>query len=251
MINRPPIDWKDLQRQVNEIFQRSGLSSGTDKKITTTRGSVNIDVYAEDSSSQPTTTYLCECKYWKSRVTKTVVHALRTVVQDYGANWGFIISSAGYQSGAYKAAANSPVRLLTWDDFQKLFVHRWIRNYMIPRLRQEADPLVEYTEPINSRIFRKADRLDAKKQQLFKKLREKYASIGYLVLHLIAADFMAKIVNVSDLPLRKNLQNLKNAQTDFPDELLDANYLRDFVDILCKYSQEGIAAFDQVFGERA
>jgi len=81
------------------IFQQSGLNSETDKKITTTCGSVNVDVYAEDLSSQPPTTYICECKCWQSNVPKTVVHALRTVLQDYGANWGFIISSAGFQSG--------------------------------------------------------------------------------------------------------------------------------------------------------
>jgi len=251
MINRPPADWKDLQRQVNEIFQRSGLNSETDKKISTVRGSVNIDVYAEDSTSQPTTIYLCECKYWKSNVPKTVVHALRTVVQDYGANWGFIISSAGFQSGAYEAAANSTVRLLTWDDFQKLFLDRWIRNYMIPRLREEVDPLVEYTEPINSRVFRKADKLTTEKQQLFKQLRQKYMSLGFLALRFIIAEFAGEMVNMPNLPLRRNIRDFRAVQTNLPDDLLDAIYLRDFVDILCRHAQEGIAAFDQVFGERA
>lgn len=251
MINRPPADWKDLQRQVNEIFQRSGLNSETDKKISTVRGSVNIDVYAEDSTSQPTTIYLCECKYWKSNVPKTVVHALRTVVQDYGANWGFIISSAGFQSGAYEAAANSTVRLLTWDDFQKLFLDRWIRNYMIPRLREEVDPLVEYTEPINSRIFRKAGRLARKKQELFEQLRQKYESLGFFAVYFLASEFTGQNVHLLSLPLRENIRNLKAVQTNLPDELLDATYLRDFVDILCRLAKEGIAAFDKVFGERA
>lgn len=251
MINRPPSDWMDLQRQVNEIFQRSGLNSETDKKITTVRGTVNIDVYADDSSSQPTTTYICECKHWKSNVPKTVVHAIRTVVQDYGANWGFIISSSGYQSGAYEAAANSPVRLLTWGEFQKLFVNRWIQNYMIPRLRKEVDPLVEYTEPINSRIFRKARRLDTGKQQIFKQLREKHMYLGFLPLPYLVSGYMEGIVRFPDLPLRKNIQNLKAIETNLPDDLLDATYLRDFVDIFCRHAQEAIAAFDQVFGERA
>jgi restriction system protein len=251
MINPHPSDWEDLQKQVNEIFQRSGLSSETNKEITTARGRVNIDVYAEDLNSQPTTTYLCECKYWKRNVPKTVVHAFRTVVQDYGANWGFIISSTGYQSGACEAAANSPVRLLTWDDFQKLFVDRWIHNYMIPRIREEVDPLVEYTEPINSRIFRKAGKLSTEKQDLFEGLRKKYMSLGFLAVYFLASELMGKHVHFPALPLRRNLQNLKAVQTNLPDELLDATYLRDFVDILCRHSQEGIAAFDHVFGERA
>lgn len=251
MINPPPTDWKDLQRQVNEIFQRSGLDSETDKKITTVRGAVNIDVYAEDSSSQPATIYICECKHWKSNVPKTVVHAIRTVVQDFGANWGFIISSSSYQSGAYKAAENSPVRLLTWDGFQELFVNRWVENYMIPRLWKEVEPLVDYTEPINSRIFRKADKLDTEKQQIFKQLRQKHMLLGFLPVPYLVSKFAKGMVRLPDLPLRKNALDLKEMETNLPDDLLDATCLRDFVDILCKHAQEAIAAFDQVFGERA
>jgi hypothetical protein len=60
---------------------------------------------------------------------------------------------------------------------------------MVPRLTKEADPLVEYTEPINSRIFRKADRLNKEKQHLFEELRQKYMSLGFLVLHFIVPKF--------------------------------------------------------------
>jgi len=217
-----------------------------DKKITTVRGTVNIDVYAEDSSSQPTTTYLCECKYWKSNVPKTVVHGFRTVVQDYGANWGFIISSKGYQSGAYEAAQNTPVLLLTWDGFQKLFVDRWIQNYMLSRFGV-VYPLVEYTEPFNSRILRKEMRLDKEKQQQLKQLREKYGSLGLLLLYLVS-EFRK---NSLDLPLRKNISNLKAIDPNLPDDLLDATCLSDLVDVCCRHAKEGITAFDQVFGERA
>jgi restriction system protein len=251
MINRPPSNWKDLQIQVNEIFQRSGLNSETDKQIKTIRGTVNIDVYAEDSSNQPTTIYLCECKYWKSKVSKTIVHALRTVVQDYGANWGFVISSKGFQSGAYIAAKNSPIQLLTWDKFQKLFIDRWIRNYMIPRLKKELDPLMEYTEPINTRIFRKANMFDDEKELLFRQLRERYWPFAMFILLYLASESMKECIDFLNLPLRKNIQKKKLIKANLPDELLDASYLRDFVDIVCRYGQEGITAFDQLFGERA
>ncbi len=113
-----PADWHDLQVQVNKILNECGLTSEIDKKITTVRGPVKVDVYAEDSFNRPPTTYLCECKHWKSSIPKTVVHAFRTVVTDFGANWGFIISSVGFQSGAQTAASKSNVKLLTWIEFQ-------------------------------------------------------------------------------------------------------------------------------------
>ena len=50
MISPPLSDWKDLQRQVKIILQECGLNSETDKKIRTARGTVNIDVYAEDKA---------------------------------------------------------------------------------------------------------------------------------------------------------------------------------------------------------
>jgi restriction system protein len=81
----------------------------------------------------------------------------RTVVGDFGAHRGFIISSRGFQSGAYEAAANSNVDLVDWQTFQQLFVERWFRAFMAPALLSKGDALHEYTEPINSRIMHKAD----------------------------------------------------------------------------------------------
>ncbi|MDP2952194.1 MAG: hypothetical protein Q8O76_02615, partial [Chloroflexota bacterium] len=66
------------------------MKAEIDKEIETARGAVKIDVYAEDGRQKPSIIYLCECKHWRSGVTKTVVHAFRTVVSDYGVNWGLI-----------------------------------------------------------------------------------------------------------------------------------------------------------------
>ena len=251
-INRSaPKDWRDLQRQVSQILQECGLKCEIGKQIQTVRGTANVDVYAVDLSSQPVTIYLCECKHWQSAVAKTVVHAFRTIVADYGANWGFIISSAGFQSGAFEAAANSNVRLLTWDGLQELFVNRWIENYMVPHLREEVDALVEYTEPINTRVFRKADELDEHSQQRFIQLREKYADLAFLALRVYLPEPILKS-KCPDLPLRKAVQSKKGlGKTNLPEELLDATCLRDFVHITCKHAREGITFFDQVFGGRA
>ena len=147
-----PSNWRDLQRRVARILSECSLQAQTEKNIATARGPVEIDVFATDPSTKPDITYLCECKHWQKRVPKTVIHALRTVVSDYGPNWGFIISSSGFQSGAFNAVQNSNLRLLTWGEFQGLFVDRWIESYMIPRLHREADPLVDYTEPMNARV---------------------------------------------------------------------------------------------------
>jgi restriction system protein len=80
-----PNDWGDLQRQVSQILQERGLETDLERSIKTARGTVEVDVYAEDRMQTPYVTYLCECKHWTSSVPQTIIHAFRTVVTDYGA----------------------------------------------------------------------------------------------------------------------------------------------------------------------
>ena len=250
MINREmPSEWRDLQNQVGLILRECGLDCEIEKTIQTVRGNVDIDVYAEDKSTQPTTIYLCECKHWQSAVPKTIIHAFRTVVSDYGANWGFVISSAGFQSGAFEAASNSNIRLITWTEFQDLFENRWIEQYMMPRL-QELDPLVEYTEPINSRIFRKTDELNEHLQDRFVNLRKQYQDLAYLTLHHYLP-YPIGMKSQLDLPLRNAIISENMTAKNIPDDVLDAVCLRDFVNAIYKYGYEGINAFDEIFGGRA
>jgi hypothetical protein len=246
-----PKDWRDLQIQVEKIMKESGLIAESEKDIETVRGIVNIDVYAEDTSQRPKTIYLCECKFWQKAIPKSVVHSFRTVVNDFGANWGLIISSHGFQAGTFAAAANSNIRLLTWNEFQELFLERWFKNYMQKRLSEENEPLVDYTEPFNARVFRKANKLDKKSQRRFTKLREKYVDLAFLALGLYLPLPSILKEDIPSLPLRKSIEsdevpNIKNV----PDILLDAVSFRDLLKIFISEDRKALAEFDDVFGER-
>lgn len=139
-------NWKELQNNVTKILIESGLEAESPKEINTVRGSVEIDVFAVDYSIHPASIYLCECKYWRKKIDQGEVFKFRTIVSDYGANWGLIISSKGFQSGSYEAIKNSNIKLLDWNEFQNLFFERWYLNYFCPELRKEAEPLIDYTE---------------------------------------------------------------------------------------------------------
>lgn len=245
-----PTHWRDLQAQVGRILQECGFSVEPEKTIETVRGSVDIDVYAQDTTQKPTTVFLCECKRWKSSVPKTVVHAFRTVISDYGANWGLIVSSRKFQKGAYEAASNSNVKLVTWSQFQELFVERWIHSYMVPRIKEESDALVEYTEPVNSRIFRKADALLPEAREQFIALREKYMFIAYFALHLSL--WPSAIEELPALPISRGMQpGGPPIEGGLPADVVEATSLRQLLDTLCCHLQRGTAEFDKVFGERA
>ena len=123
MIENPnPQNWRDLQTSVCKIFNEIGLTAEERKIISTPRGKVEVDVYAVDLNSVDKIQYLVECKNWKAAIPQTVVHSFNTVVQEIGANIGFIISRKGLQTGAVEFTKNTNITGLTFAELQSM---RW------------------------------------------------------------------------------------------------------------------------------
>jgi restriction system protein len=244
----PPSNWQELETRVAQMLQECEYDVETGKNVQLARGDVNIDVWAEDHSSPPNIIAV-ECKHWQTPVPKNVVHGFRTVVGDSGANTGLIVSSAGFQDGAVEAAAYSNVRLLSWPKFQAMFVEKWFRGYMAPRLQEQVDPLIEYTEPINSRIFRKAEALAPERQEQFARARQKHLHLGLALMPLYLGTALWGEPTAPDLPLRDNLA--EDFLEYLPDAVLDAPALRPLLESLTDAYQAAIAQFDGIFGERA
>lgn len=121
-----PKNWKDLQVKVAEILSVCGYQCKVEKNIQTIRETINVDVLATNSQDIPSSIIICECKYWNSKVPKTVIHSFRTTVADFGANYGIIISKKGFQSGCFEAVKNTNILLLDWTEFQNFFFPKWI-----------------------------------------------------------------------------------------------------------------------------
>jgi hypothetical protein len=195
-------------------------------------------VYADDKTRQPHTVYICECKHWRKRVPKTVVHAFRTVMADAGANIGFIISSAGFQSGAFSAAANTNVRLATWDEFQATFVARWIESHFKPTLKAECDRLVSYTEPLA--CPRAADKLSTAGNKRFVELHDYWGGVAFFALHFYLP---GPDKNITSLPIRGTALD----DPELPAEIRDAASARGLLEATARYAHRGLAEFDELF----
>jgi hypothetical protein len=78
------------------------------------------------------------------------VHGFRTVMDEAGANVGFIISANGFQSGALEAARNTNIHLVTWNEFQERFFDRWFEAMRI-KLAAVADEVFEYSDYFHRR----------------------------------------------------------------------------------------------------
>jgi restriction system protein len=247
---RPPGDWRALQTAVARILAESGFRTSVDLPVQLARGSANVDVFATDSGSAPATTMIVECKLWRRRVPRQAVHALRAVVADAGANVGLLVSTAGFQKGAIEAAAYSNVQLLDWGQFEQLYLDRWVESFFRPTLRAEADPLIEYTEPLNTRIFRKADRLPPAGQEAFIALREKHSQLALGLIPVVFSASMTPTGWKPHVPLR-DVYAARRVESGLPDEVLDADSLRGLVDTLTTFFRAAIGEFDGVFGGRA
>lgn len=145
---RAPRDWRGLENAVAAVLRECGFAVEAPKVVRTVRGNVNIDVYAEETVGARTYRFLCECKWWRKHVPKSVIHSFRTVVGDSGANVGYIISAGGFQAGAFSAAELTNVRLVTWEEFQTQFEPTWVENFMLPQVAERFDLLFSYTEPL-------------------------------------------------------------------------------------------------------
>jgi restriction system protein len=255
-----PATWRELQNHVARILREAGVITTVEKRIRTARGKVSIDVWAHDPTATPTQTYLIECKRWRKRVPQTVVHAFRTIVGDSGANWGAIISATGFQQGARIASKYTNVRLLSWAEFEALFVERWMSNHFTREIAQKTDPLLEYTEPINSRIFRKADALSANNREKFKRLRALHSPLASVcMVNRVKAIGLNHVLPGADtttpmpsLPLRKTMGAFLQAENlSIGDDILDAGSFRSLLESILSQAKRAIAQFDEVFGERA
>lgn len=113
-------DWRVYQEATAEVFRRLGCNAQVEFRATGARATHDIDVYATFIRSGIPCTWVIECKLWKTRVPKEKVLALKSLIDDLGADRGIIVSEAGFQPGAQDAARGTNITLVTsLDDFAK------------------------------------------------------------------------------------------------------------------------------------
>jgi hypothetical protein len=122
-------DWRDLQEKTRQLFAEMDYEAEVSRSVELAgRGKKEIDVFVTDPHASYNKVYLVECKHWESRVPQEVVHSFKTVMEETGANTGFIVSKVGFQSGAHDAARFTNIKLLTFDELQHLYGNEWFRK---------------------------------------------------------------------------------------------------------------------------
>ena len=110
------MNWSEYQDQAGEFFSRLGLDTKIEHQLEGARGLHVVDVYASGSFNGIAFNWVVECKAWKNNIPKEKVMALSAIVQDVGADRGFLLSEIGFQSGAIRAARSSNITLTSLED---------------------------------------------------------------------------------------------------------------------------------------
>jgi len=236
IVQEPPNSWQDLELIVAKILKQCGFDTDRGKQISTVRGTVNIDVFAKDSTSTPSSEYLIECKYWNTDIPQTVIHSFRTVVSDYGSQHGIIIAKNGFQSGAYEAIKNTNILLLSWNEFLLLFEKRWLQN-RITNIYHTAKPLHIYTDLLDVSDY--LDHLSKDKISQYQKLCEVYMRYS-IYSHKVTFE------EILSTPNNAHIDNtIQKAQKSFGDNCF--NSYTDFFEHIEQKCLEGIQVFEELF----
>ena len=111
--------WSQYQDEVAGFFRFLGLEAETNQRVDGVRTVHNVDVVVRSRHAGVEVLWLVECKYWQTRITKDKVLAIREIVNDTGADRGFIMAESGFQSGALEAACYTNVMLTSLRDLKE------------------------------------------------------------------------------------------------------------------------------------
>jgi hypothetical protein len=109
-------DWYHFQEMISNHFNSIGTRAETNVTVHGTRTNHDIDILVKIKFLGQNIIWIVEAKKWNHKVNKLHVLALRTIVNDIGADKGFIISEKGFQTGAIEAAKDSNISLTTLQD---------------------------------------------------------------------------------------------------------------------------------------
>ncbi len=111
--------WKEYQIEAAALFRSMGFEATIEAVIEGARGKHEIDVWVVGSVHGVQCKWVVECKDWKTNVPKEKALALIAIVQDVGADRGFLLSEVGFQSGALRVAQNTNITLTSIADLRE------------------------------------------------------------------------------------------------------------------------------------
>jgi hypothetical protein len=230
-----PESWEQLEELVAAILSECGMLAKRQVTLNLPRGKVDVDVFAEEQVDGIIHRTICECKFWKANVPKEVVHAFRTVMQETGANRGYIISRAGFQSGAYDAARATNIELVTFSEFQERYFDKWYRN-RVWAVERSIGSFNTYYEPLGPPGWAKLESEDERKA--YEAVLDKYLFAGMSLMPFSPYIGMRGTYNAPPMPF--DFAKMEERGVTVPADVKAAVGYREFLSLLEEYALRGL-----------
>jgi len=130
--------WKQYQEDAAIFFRSLGLQADVEITVKGVRGDHDVDVFVKGCLFGVAFVWIVECKAWSSNIPKEKVMALAAVVEDIGADRGFLLSELGFQSGAILQARKRNITLTSIQDLREVATENAI-SQTFARLAWRAD----------------------------------------------------------------------------------------------------------------
>lgn len=135
--------WKKFQEVTAQVFRQIGCVVEEDISVEGARAKHDVDVLVSFDSHGFKVKWVLECKAWNTNIPKEKVMALKSIVEDVGADKGFIISKIGFQPGATESAKSTNIELITLDELKKVISASIVPIIVFPDLSHISIPKVE------------------------------------------------------------------------------------------------------------
>lgn len=130
--------WMQYQEDSATFFRSLGLRADVETTVHGTRGEHDVDVLVRGNLYGVKFVWIIECKAWRSNIPKEKVMALAAIVEDVGADRGFLLSEVGFQSGAIQQARKRNITLTSIQDLRDVATENAI-GHALAHLSWRAD----------------------------------------------------------------------------------------------------------------
>lgn len=112
--------WYRYQESVASVFRNLSYSATTNETLEGVRAKHDIDIVVRSDHAGFHVLWIVECKHRKRAVPKADIMLLRGIIDDLGADKGFMLAEKGYQSGALAAARLTNIELVSLDELKEI-----------------------------------------------------------------------------------------------------------------------------------
>jgi Restriction endonuclease len=141
-----------------DFFRSLGFDATTDAEVRGVRATHLVDVSVTFTRFGIRHFWVVECKLWQTPISKDKVLTLQSLIQDAGADKGFLLSESGFQAGAVRAAESTNILLTSLETLRVDATSELTALAIDDLLRRYEDAMLRLSDMTWREEYRQSDR---------------------------------------------------------------------------------------------